>query len=146
MTKIKMFVGLKIPDTTCITAFNTLKKMGLEIEDMQREDYYEFEWLRESEDFIKNIQEVDILVNANKNYSKAFEYDKVPKDDFVWIVVKEKEKNIGLLSTLQERMGFHDIADMHKGTLWKFKASKEMAERAVKELLFNKHYQEYEFL
>ena len=147
MTKIKLFVGLKIPDTTAITAFNTLRKMGINVEKLEREDYYEFEWLNNAEDFIRRIQEVDILVNANKNYSKAFEYDKMQKDDdSVWVVVKDKEKDTNLLNTLRERLGFHDIAEMHKGVLWKIKASRIAADMAVRELLFNPHYQEYEIL
>ena len=146
MTKIKLLVGLKIPDTTAITAFNTLKKMGINIEELEREDYYEFILLKDSDKFMKDIAEVDILVNANKNYSKVYREEIGKEEGFVYVVVRNKEKDLGLRETLMERMGFKNIAEMHKGVLWKFKASEEEAEKAVKELLHNPHYQEFELL
>ena len=65
----ELFVGLKIPDTTAITTFKTIKKLGYNISKLKREIYYKFE----GEDSEK-LGKVDVLINANKNKSLDFVY------------------------------------------------------------------------
>jgi len=148
MTTIEMIVSLKVPDTTAITALQTLQKLGFkQIKDLKREDYYKFSIEGDPEKFKEDISKVDILVNVNKN-SHTFSLE---KDDNVKILVKNINGN-GILSTLKNRLGFDNIKKAEKSTLWSLninadeKSSLKIAEKATKELLVNEHYQEYTIL
>ena len=145
MAKVDLYVWLVKPDTSAITALNTLKKMGFEVESLKRKLYYSFE-VDEAKDFSEKIQKVDILVNANKNKSEIL-IDSVHKSDDNCVLVQDLDKPTGLLETLKHRLGFSDIKSMEKGTLWEIGVKdKETAEKIAKELLCNKHYQKYEVL
>jgi phosphoribosylformylglycinamidine (FGAM) synthase PurS component len=152
MTKIKLFVKLKIPDTTAITAFHTLERLGFkELKKLEREDYYEFVVLKDVDKFMKNIVKVDVLVNANKHSYNIFKTEDVPNEDAIRVIVKDSDdKALGLLSTLKGRLGFNDITDVSRGVLWKMTIEgdnkKEIAEKIAKDLLMNENYQEIEFL
>ena len=64
----ELFVTLKIPDTTAITALQVLKSMGFsEINDLRRVDYYRFLVDADAESFKNKIVKADIIVNANKH-------------------------------------------------------------------------------
>src|SRR3989338_4653807 len=68
MSSIELFVGFKIPDTTAITAFHTIEKLGYsELKKLKREIYYKFYITGNADKFSKKIAKTDILVNANKN-------------------------------------------------------------------------------
>ena len=65
---VEMIVSLKVPDTTAITALQTLKKIGFgKITDVKRKDYYKFLIEEDENKFKDKICKVDILVNANKH-------------------------------------------------------------------------------
>jgi phosphoribosylformylglycinamidine (FGAM) synthase PurS component len=148
MTKIKLLVGLKIPDTTAITAFHTLERMGYkELKGLERLDYYEFEVDGDADKFARDIVGVDILVNANKNTSLIMIEGVEEKEETTNILVKNSgDKCQGILSTLAG-MGFNNIKSMSKGVLWKMDIdSREKAEEITKNLLSNEHYQEYKIL
>ena len=67
-----MVVSLKMPDTTAITALQTLQKLGFnKIKNVKRADYYKFLIEGDEEQFKNKISKVDILVNANKH---AFQF------------------------------------------------------------------------
>jgi phosphoribosylformylglycinamidine (FGAM) synthase PurS component len=159
MTKINLYVGLKIPDKTAITSFHTLEKMGFNrLKRLEREDYYEFDVYENEDSFMKNIVKVDILVNANKNYamvSKGDEKKQIKSDNIIiTVLVKDSgDKCEGILSTLKERMGFSNINSMSKSVLWRMHINSEdedearkIGENITKELLYNEHYQEYKFV
>ena len=159
MPKIKLYVGLKIPDTTAITAFHTLERMGFkQLKKLEREDYYEFDVAKDEDDFAKKIIKVDIVVNANKHYSKISKEDKIDfplsEHKVVNVIVSDSgNKNLGLLSTLKERMGFSGLIGIKKGVLWRMHvdakddfAAKEIAGMITMNLLFNEHYQEYKII
>ncbi len=144
MATVKLFVGLKIPDTTAITASQTIHRMGFhELKKLEREDYFEFSVSSGIEEFKKKIVKADVIVNANKNY---FRVDDTDKTDSVIILVSDIGKHEGLLSTLKNRLGFSNIESVKKAVLWKMhidaKDKKEIAEKIAKELLFNENYQE----
>lgn len=152
MTKIKLFVSLKTPDKTGITTFHTLERLGYkELKKLEREDYYEFVVLKDTEKFMKDIIKTDILVNANKHAAEIYKSEEVPKEGPISVLVKDSGDNAaGLLETLRERMGFIDIESMSKGVLWKMhidaENKKEIAEKITKDLLYNEHYQEFEII
>ncbi|MBI2558176.1 phosphoribosylformylglycinamidine synthase subunit PurS [Candidatus Woesearchaeota archaeon] len=145
--QVEMIVSLKVPDTTAITALQTLQKIGFSrIKNAGRSDYYLFSIDGDEEKFKSKICKVDILVNANK-HSYTFS---IQKDNAVKILVKNiNGEESGLLSTLKNRLGFEEIKKVDKGTLWSLnidadeKESKKIAENAAKELLVNENYQEY---
>ena len=66
---IELAVNLKMPDTTAITALQTLQKLGFKkIKNVKRYFYYKFTIDGNEEDFKSKISKVDILVNANKHF------------------------------------------------------------------------------
>jgi len=145
MTKIKLLVSLKIPDTTALTAFNTIKGMGYDITDLKRLDYYEFTILKDADDFTKKISDVDVLVNANKHSATIVKEGEDIKDDYLNILVMDEGgHDKKLFSLLRERMGFIHLNELKKGVLWKLKVdSPKTAEKITKEFLINPHYQDY---
>ncbi len=147
---IEMIVGLKVPDTTAITALQTLQKIGFnKIKAVKREDYYKFEFEGDEEKFKTQICKVDILVNANKH---AYGFS-IPKDGTTKILVKNiNDDGSGILSTLKNRLGFKNIKKVEKVVLWSLtidadeKEARKIAENAAKELFVNENYQEFEIL
>src|SRR3989338_9057243 len=99
---IEMIVSLKVPDTTAITALQTLQKIGFnKIRYIKREDYYKFEFEGDEEKFKNQICKVDILVNANKHtYSFS-----MPRGNVSILVKNINDAGTGLLSTLKKRLG-----------------------------------------
>lgn len=159
----ELIVGLKVPDTTSITALQTLHRMGFgKIRDIKRYDYYKFTINGDVKKFQNEICKVDMLVNANKN---SFDFS-IRKDGTIKILVKStKIKNFrdaknsknflaninddgnGILSILKNRLGFGNISKVEKAIMWALlmdgKETKKIADKAAKELLVNEHYQEY---
>ena len=79
---VEMVVTLKVPDTTAITALQTLQKLGFnKIKDLKRYFYYKFDVDGNEEPFKNKISKVDILVNANKH---AFDFG-IKKDNYIKI-------------------------------------------------------------
>ena len=147
---IEMIVSLKVPDTTAITALQTLQKLGFkQIKEIKRADYYKFLIEGDIEKFKNEICKVDILVNANKH---SYDFS-IQKGDSINILVKSiNDDGSGILSTLKNRLGFKNIKNVEKATLWGLgidsdeKEARSIAEKAAKELLVNENYQEYEIL
>ncbi len=159
--KIELFVGLKIPDTTAITTFHTIEKMGYKIKKVKREIYYKFNVDEDAEKFCEKIGKVDVLVNANKNkYSIKLEklsnesekgLEKLntflKEEGAFYILVKDSDdKCEGLLKTLH-KLGLEEIKSMEKGVLWALHVdSEKIAKEIAEKLLFNENYQEIEIL
>lgn len=144
MNKAELFVGLKIPDTTAITTFHTIERMGYKIEKVKREIYYKFNIEGDSEKFSKKIGKVDVLVNANKNkYSLKLEKE----EGAFYVLVKDSDDRcFGLLKTLH-KLGLEEIKSMEKGVLWAlFVDSEKIAKEIADKLLHNENYQEAEIL
>ena len=107
MKTIIMHVGLKIPDTTAITAFNTIKKMGYrELESLSREIFYEFDVLRDDKKFLQSIKDVDVLVNANKNYASTWYVEDVPKSKEIGLLITNSD--IRILAGQKAEQYIHD--------------------------------------
>ncbi len=147
---VEMIVSLKVPDTTAITALQTLRRIGFKnIADINRADYYKFFIENNIEKFKNSISKVDILVNVNKH---SFDF-LVKKNNNVKILIKNINGNGNvLLSTLKNRLGFKNIKKIEKGVLWSLKIdidkkeARKIADKAAKELLANEHYQKYSIL
>lgn len=151
---IEMVVSLKVPDTTAITALQTLQKIGFgRIKDVQRAEYYKFSIDGDIEKFKNKISKVDILVNANKHFF-AFEIKKnaSSKTCIFFVMVKNiDDDGKGLLAALS-RLGFKNIKKAEKAILWSLmidadgREARKIAEKGAKELLVNEHYQEFKIL
>lgn len=144
---IEMTVSLKVPDTTAITALQTLQKIGFKkIRDVKRSDYYKFSVEGDEEKFKDSISKVDIIVNANKHVFNFL----INKTNAITILVKNINDDSGsLLATLKNRLGFNNIKKIEKGVLWILavdadeRESMKIAGKAAKDLLANEHYQEF---
>ncbi|MEK6942646.1 MAG: hypothetical protein AABX00_01125 [Nanoarchaeota archaeon] len=143
MKTIELIVSLKVPDTTAITALQTLQKLGFKIKSLRRANYYKFSVEGDSSKFKEEIKKVDILVNANKHLC-VFSMEK--SNDSRILVKDIDDSNEALLSTLNHRLGIKGIKSIEKGTLWSMDANKVVAEKAAKELLANEHYQEFKVM
>ena len=147
---VEMTVTLKVPDTTAITALQTLHKIGFgKIKDVKRYDYYKFLIEGDEEKFRNSISKVDSLVNVNKH---LFSFE-IKKDDSVNVLVKNiDDSGVGILSILNDRLGFSGIKKAEKAVLWSLSIdaqgsnAKKIAEKAAKELLANENYQEYSII
>lgn len=154
MTKTIMIVGLKIPDTTAKSALQAFKDQKIhEINDLQRWIYYEFEHSGSSKEFGRRAARIDILVNANKNTVKILESKANLKEMLsprAAVIVEDiDDKSASLTSTLRDRLGLQELNGLRKGVLWAITASgdsKRISEYAVKNLLYNIHYQTYEVI
>lgn len=142
MKTVTLAVELLIPDNTAFSASMALRQMGIDVPSLRRMDFYEFS-VSDDASFKERIVKTDIIVNSNKH--KA--YINPEYKDVVAIVVEDREPSNGLAQTLKQRLGFSEVIDAKKGTLWLFgKGNKGAAEQAVRQLLHNPHYQEYRFL
>jgi len=144
MSKLELFVGLKIPDTTAITTFHTIERMGFSVSKVKREIYYKFNIDGDSEKFSKKIGKIDVLVNANKNkYATNLEKE----EGAIYVLVKDTDdKCEGLLKTLH-KLGLSEIKSMEEGVLWAlFVDSEKVAKEVADKLLHNENYQEIEIL
>lgn len=144
MSTVEMLVGLKIPDGTALSAKQALHEMGFtQLASVARYMYYRFSFSGKEDEFRKNIAGVDILVNANK-HGVSFG---MPDDGTVKVLVQDRERQMGLMNTLRERLGIAGINGVETGTLWAFsiegKNQKELAAKMAEELLANVHYQRY---
>ena len=139
--KVEMFVRLVIPDTTAITAFHAIERMGYRAGKLQRYDYYSFSFTGDIEKFKEQISNVDVLVNANK-HRHSFE---IEDKESAKVLVKDIDNGAkGILSTLNNRLGFKNIVSMEKGTLWLMDTDEKTAREIAEKLLYNKHYQKAE--
>ena len=138
---IELFVGLKIPDTTAITTFHTIEKMGYKVSKVKREIYYKFD---AEKDVSSKLGKVDVLVNANKN---KFSLKLEKEEGAFYVLVKDSDdKCSGLLKTLH-KLGLTEIKSMEKGVLWVlYVDSLDIAKKIASKLLFNGNYQEVEIL
>ncbi len=145
MSIVELFVGLKIPDTTAITALHTLQRMGYDIKKLKRQVYYRFDVKGDAERFAKKANNVDILVNANKNtFSNHIDIE----EGAVYVIVKDRGDTCqGLISTLTDRLGLKGINSMERGVLWVlFVDSEEIAREIANNLLHNENYQQFQII
>ncbi len=153
MADLELFVSLKIPDTTAITAFHTLERMGFsKLKKLSRKDYYYFDIEDDEKEFKSRICKVDTLVNANKHRYEFSLSEK--KEDYAVInvlVTNSDDDGSSLISQLRS-FGIENINKASKGVLWTLgidadkEEAKLIAENIAKELLSNEHYQEYKLL
>ena len=88
-----------------------------------------------------------MLVNANKHRARIKRTGDSCIKGCHTVVVQDGDEPTGLLNTLRERLGFSEIEQMEKGTLWElFVKNRETAKDIAEKLLCNRHYQHYEII
>ncbi|MFH1850085.1 MAG: hypothetical protein ABH879_07950 [archaeon] len=143
--KIQLFVSLKIPDTTAITAYQTVRRMGYDkIANIKRYDNYVFDVAGSGGEIEKQLAKTDILVNSNK-HNAAFLLE--AEDNCIRLLVTERKANFqGILTVLRDRLGFRQIRSLARGTVWclyfEGDLNKGIAQEIGDKLLYNRHYQE----
>ena len=154
MVTTELFVGLKVPDNTAITAFHTLERIGYnKLKKVERMDYYKFHFLGNLKDFQNKISKVDILINANKHrYSFNLEKNNNKNNEKIKkinVLVQNLDDAKSLLSVLRTRLGFKNIKNVEKGVLWSLsidadkKEAENIAIEITKNLLMNENYQKF---
>jgi phosphoribosylformylglycinamidine (FGAM) synthase PurS component len=155
--KINLRVWLKIPDAEAATVKNTLiRRLGYGhiLADVKKERLFSIEVdsgdpLELARSFAKE------LVNENKESHKVHIGDLVYEDDYVPVKVSlhiEDGEAISVRERLRNRLGFANVLDVKKATVWKlyFKTLRPEAEIAAREiaekLLINPHKDAYEIL
>ena len=150
MKKVELFVGLKVADNTALTAFHALQRLGfMNLVSLNRFQYYTFLIDGDEQAFKKDIVNVDVLVNSNKNTSSFGLATATQTDKTSSVLVKESGDSCsGILKTLQGGLGMKGIQKMERGILWVLgfsegtKQPDKDAEAIAKCLLYNPHYQE----
>ena len=155
--KINLRVWLKIPDAEAATVKNTLiRRLGYGhiLADVKKERLFSIEVdsgdpLELAKSFAKE------LVNENKESHKVHIGDLVYEDDYVPVKVAlhiEDGEAISIRERLHSRLGFSNVVDVEKATVWKlyFKTLRPEAQIAAREiaekLLINPHKDTYEIL
>ena len=153
MTSAELFVSLKVPDNVAITAFHTLERMGYnQLKNLERKEYYKFEFSGDKKSFERKISHVDILVNANKHKFSFFLDNSIKNNENkINVLVQDLGDGSDLLKTLKERLGFKSIKKAEKGVVWAMYFdniidAKDIAVGITKSLLMNGNYQKYRIL
>jgi phosphoribosylformylglycinamidine synthase subunit PurS len=152
---INLRVWLSIPDAEAVTVKNTLvRRMGFQdvLADVKKERLFSIEVdSGNPEDLAKSFAKE--LVNENKESSKvlfdelSFEGSYVPVKVALHI---EDGEAISIRERLRNRLGFKNVVDVKKATVWKLYIRGDNKERVAKEiaegLLINPHKDSYEIL
>jgi len=161
MSLINLRVWLKIPDAEAATVKNTLaRRMGYGdiLADVKKERLFSIEDVQS--DVQSDVQELarafaKELVNENKESHKVlidsleFEEGYVPVKVALHI---EDGEAISTRERLRSRLGYQNVVDVKKATIWKlyFRTLKPEAEIAAREvaerLLINPHKDSFEVL
>ena len=155
--KINLRVWLKIPDAEAATVKNTLiRRLGYGniLADVKKERLFSIEVdggdpMELARSFAKELD------NENKESHKVYVDELVYEDEFVPVKVAlhiEDGEAISIRERLRSRLGFSNVVDVKKATVWKlyFKTLKPEAQIAAWEiaekLLINPHKDTYEIL
>ncbi|MCJ7443771.1 MAG: phosphoribosylformylglycinamidine synthase subunit PurS [Methanotrichaceae archaeon] len=153
--RIYIRVWLKIPDAEAATVKNTLtRRLGFQnqISDVKKERLYIIEVdSGDPAELAKNFAKE--LVNENKeSYRSSFE-DLSFEDGYVPIKVNlhiEDGEAISTQNRLHNRLGYRNIRDVKRATIWKLYIKddnqEEIAKQITESLLINPHKDSYEIL
>jgi phosphoribosylformylglycinamidine (FGAM) synthase PurS component len=155
MTQINLRIWLKIPDAEAATVRNTLiRRMGLQgiLMDVKKEKLLSIVIdSGDPQDLAKSFAKE--LVNENKEIYKVL-FDEL-KFEGGYVPVKvglhiEDGEAISTRERLRNRLGFKNVTDVKKATIWKLYIKGDRPEKVAKEvaewLLINPHKDSYEVL
>ena len=155
--KINLRVWLKIPDAEAATVKNTLiRRMGYGnfLADVKKERLFSIEVdSGDPQELAKSFAKE--LVNENKESHKVLVDELAFEEGYVPVKVAlhiEDGEAISTRDRLRNRLGFENVVDVKKATIWKlyFKTLKPEAEIKAREiaerLLINPHKDTYELI
>lgn len=155
--KINLRVWLKIPDAEAATIKNTLiRRLGYAniLADVKKERLFSIEVdSGDTQELARSFAKE--LVNENKESHKVQVDQLVYEDDYVPVKVAlhiEDGEAISIRERLKSRLGFSNVVNVKKATVWKlyFKTLRPEAQIAAREiaekLLINPHKDTYEVL
>ena len=154
--KINLRVWLKIPDAEAATVKNTLiRRLGYGhiLADVKKERLFTIEVDSRTQEMARSFAKE--LVNENKESHKVQVDELAYEDDYVPVKVSlhiEDGEAISVRERLRNRLGFANVLDVKKATVWKlyFKTLRPEAQIAAREiaekLLINPHKDTYEIL
>src|SRR5512137_1571560 len=155
MTAINLRIWLKIPDAEADTVRNTLvRRMGLQgiLMDVKKEKLLSIDVdSGDPQDLAKSFAKE--LVNENKESYKVL-LDEL-KFEQAYVPVKvglhiEDGEAISTRERLRNRLGFKNVTEVKKATIWKLYIAADKPEKVAKEiaewLLINPHKDSYEVL
>jgi phosphoribosylformylglycinamidine (FGAM) synthase PurS component len=154
--KINLRVWLKIPDAEAATVKNTLiRRLGYGniLADVKKERLFTIEVDSRTQEMARSFAKE--LVNENKENHKVQVDELAYEDDYVPVKVAlhiEDGEAISIRERLRSRLGFSNVVDVKKATVWKlyFKILKPEAQIAAREiaerLLINPHKDTYEIM
>lgn len=152
---INLRVWLSIPDAEAATVKNTLvRRMGLKgvLADVKKERLFSIDVdSGNPEDLAKSFAKE--LVNENKESCKILFDELKFEEGYVPVKVAlhiEDGEAISTRERLRNRLGFKNVTDVRKATVWKLYIKGQNQERVAKEiaegLLINPHKDSYEIL
>jgi phosphoribosylformylglycinamidine synthase subunit PurS len=152
---INLRVWLSIPDAEAATVKNTLvRRLGLQdvLSDVKKERLFSIQVDSGNPEELA-ISFVKELVNENKESCKVLFDELKFEEGYVPVKVAlhiEDGEAISTRERLRNRLGFKNVVDVKKATIWKLYIRGENRERVAKEiaeeLLINPHKDSYEIL
>ncbi|OYV07913.1 MAG: hypothetical protein CG443_882 [Methanosaeta sp. ASP1-1] len=138
--KINLRVWLKIPDAEAATVKNTLiRRLGYGhiLADVKKERLFTIEVDSRTQEMARSFAKE--LVNENKESHKVQVDELAYEDDYVPVKVSlhiEDGEAISVRERLRNRLGFANVLDVKKATVWKlyFKTLRPEAEIAAREI------------
>jgi phosphoribosylformylglycinamidine (FGAM) synthase PurS component len=153
--RINLRVWLKIPDAEAATVKNTLsRRMGLKdvLTDVKKERLFSIEVdSGDPQEMAKAFAKE--LVNENKESHKVSINDLTFEEEYIALKVAlhiEDGEAISIRERLRSRLGFKNVVDVKKATIWKLYLNgmdvQERAKEIAEGLLINPHKDSYEIL
>jgi phosphoribosylformylglycinamidine (FGAM) synthase PurS component len=153
--RINLRVWLKIPDAEAATVKNTLsRRMGLKdvLSDVKKERLFSIDIdSGDPEEMAKAFAKE--LVNENKESHKVSINDLTFEEEYIALKVAlhiEDGEAISIRERLRSRLGFKNVIDVKKATIWKLYLNdmdvQERAKEIAEGLLINPHKDSYEIL
>jgi len=87
-------ISLKIPDNAAYTALVTLRRLGIDLADVERSQIVRFANASPSADLAERVERDESLFNPNKHRVTVLERD-APRPGEVWIVQDDDERPVG---------------------------------------------------
>jgi len=123
----ELIVNLIITDNEARTVATALKNIGFENVDVERKSHWELCYESNFND-VKDLRERVIKSDELLNTNKELVMDELPHDDKIYTIkVAYKDDYVGRskTSTLKNRFGFKEIADVKKSVIWQIKIDED---------------------
>jgi len=153
--RINLRVWLKIPDAEAATVKNTLsRRMGLKdvLSDVKKERLFSIDIDSGDPEEMAKVFAKE-LVNENKESHKVSINDLTFEEEYIALKVAlhiEDGEAISIRERLRSRLGFKNVVEVKKATIWKLYLNgmdvQERAKEIAEGLLINPHKDSYEIL